>query len=233
MRHQEALNQAPERPGLGTGWGESRVSHVHEVSLRSRQLDAVRSRHAPLQRSPGVEALADVPPAVAGGFMHEVPEAGGAITVVGRRRERLTARRAQGRRSHVRHRPRRPALLDRHDEPHEPPLRVDRDGRRPRRHQRPARVDRQPRLRPRAVRAPRDRWLPPAAARGRGVPLLARERVVRRANERRPQRRRHRRRVLRRARRLVHAVDLRRAPHARHREPVPADLRFAQPPPGH
>ena len=78
---QEALNQAPERPGLGTGWGETRVSHVHEVSFdrESSTPFAVGMLH--YNDRAGVQALASYHQAVAGGFMHDVPEAGGAITV--------------------------------------------------------------------------------------------------------------------------------------------------------
>jgi len=77
----QALNQAPERPGLGTGWGETRVSHVHEVSFdrESSTPFAVGMLH--YNDRAGVEALASYHQAVAGGFLHEVPEAGGAITV--------------------------------------------------------------------------------------------------------------------------------------------------------
>ena len=78
---EQAQNQAPERPGLGTGWGETRESHVHEVSFdRSGTTPfAVGMLHYNDRR--GVEALAMYHSAVAGGFMHDVPEAGGAITV--------------------------------------------------------------------------------------------------------------------------------------------------------
>jgi hypothetical protein len=81
MRQEQAQNQAPERPGLGTGWGETRESHVHEVSFdRSGTTPfAVGALHYNDRR--GVEALAMYHTAVTGGFMHEVPEAGGAITV--------------------------------------------------------------------------------------------------------------------------------------------------------
>ena len=54
----QALNTTPERPGLGTGWGESRESHVHEVSFdRSGSTPfAVGALHYNDRR--GVEALA-------------------------------------------------------------------------------------------------------------------------------------------------------------------------------
>jgi hypothetical protein len=83
MRPQEqAQNQAPEqRPGLGTGWGETRESHVHEVSFDRDGMTpfAVGALHYNDRR--GVEALATYHAAITGGFMHDVPEAGGAITV--------------------------------------------------------------------------------------------------------------------------------------------------------
>ena len=77
----QALNQAPERPGLGTGWGETRESHVHEVSFDRDGTTpfAVGTLHYNDRR--GVEALAAYHTAVTAGFMHDVPEAGGAITV--------------------------------------------------------------------------------------------------------------------------------------------------------
>jgi len=80
-RQEQAQNTTPERPGLGTGWGETRESHVHEVSFdRSGTTPfAVGALHYNDRR--GVEALAMYHSAVAGGFMHDVPEAGGAITV--------------------------------------------------------------------------------------------------------------------------------------------------------
>jgi hypothetical protein len=78
---EQAQNQAPERPGLGTGWGETRESHVHEVSFdRDGSAPfAVGALH--YNDRHGVEALAAYHQAVTGGFMHDVPEAGGAITV--------------------------------------------------------------------------------------------------------------------------------------------------------
>lgn len=79
-RH-EALNQAPERPGLGTGWGETRVSHVHEVSFERESSTPFAVGMLHYNDRGGVEALASYHQAVAGGFMHEVPQAGGAITV--------------------------------------------------------------------------------------------------------------------------------------------------------
>jgi hypothetical protein len=71
----------PERPGLGTGFGETRESHVHEVDFQreSAQPFAVGTLHYNDRR--GVEALASFHQAMAGGFLHDVPEAGGAITV--------------------------------------------------------------------------------------------------------------------------------------------------------
>jgi len=80
-RREQAQNQAPERPGLGTGWGETRESHVHEVSFdrAGSQPFAVGALH--YNDRHGVEALASYHSAVTGGFMHDVPEAGGAITV--------------------------------------------------------------------------------------------------------------------------------------------------------
>lgn len=83
-REPQALNtqQPTERPGLGTGWGESRVSHVHEVAFERSDTRpfAIATLHYNDQR--GVQALAAYHQAVSGGgFLHEVPEAGGAITV--------------------------------------------------------------------------------------------------------------------------------------------------------
>ncbi len=80
---EQALNpqQPQERPGLGTGWGESRVSHVHEVGFDrsdTRPFAVATLHYNDLQ---GVQALAAYHAAAAGGFFHEVPEAGGAITV--------------------------------------------------------------------------------------------------------------------------------------------------------
>lgn len=77
----EVLNQAPERPGLGTGFGETRASHVHEVDFQrdGSQPFAVGTLH--YNDRHGVEALASFHQAMAGGFIHDVPEAGGAITV--------------------------------------------------------------------------------------------------------------------------------------------------------
>jgi hypothetical protein len=70
-----------ERPGLGTGWGEARASHVHEVAFErdSATPFALGTLHYNDRR--GVEALASYHQAVTGGFFHDVPEAGGAITV--------------------------------------------------------------------------------------------------------------------------------------------------------
>jgi hypothetical protein len=81
---QEALNQSQqpqERPGLGTGWGESRVSHVHEVSFDRDGAQPFATGMLHYNDRHGVEALAMYHQAIAGGFMHDVPEAGGAITV--------------------------------------------------------------------------------------------------------------------------------------------------------
>ena len=80
----QALNpqQPTERPGLGTGWGESRVSHVHEVGFDRSDTRpfAVATLHYNDLR--GVQALAAYHQAVSGGgVLHEIPEAGGAITV--------------------------------------------------------------------------------------------------------------------------------------------------------
>jgi hypothetical protein len=77
----EALNQAPERPGLGTGWGETRVSRVHEVSFDRETSTPFAVGMLHYNDRSGVEALASYHQAVAGGFMHDVPQAGGAITV--------------------------------------------------------------------------------------------------------------------------------------------------------
>ncbi len=81
VRQEQALNPTPERPGLGTGWGETRESHVHEVAFDRDGVTpfAVGALHYNDRR--GVEALAAYHTAVTGGFMHDVPEAGGAITV--------------------------------------------------------------------------------------------------------------------------------------------------------
>jgi hypothetical protein len=80
----QALNERPEvreRPGLGTGWGETRYSHVHEVEFERDGTTpfAVGTLH--YNDLQGVQALASYHQAVTGGFFHEVPEAGGAITV--------------------------------------------------------------------------------------------------------------------------------------------------------
>ncbi len=77
----QALNPAPERPGLGTGWGETRVSHVHEVTFDRDGSTPFAVGMLHYNDRAGVEALASYHQAVAGGFLHEVPEAGGAITV--------------------------------------------------------------------------------------------------------------------------------------------------------
>ncbi len=75
------LQTQQERPGLGTGWGEARSSHVHEVAFErdSSTPFALGTLHYNDRR--GVEALASYHQAVTGGFFHDVPEAGGAITV--------------------------------------------------------------------------------------------------------------------------------------------------------
>jgi hypothetical protein len=78
----EMTSQAPtERPGLGTGFGETRESHVHEVTFdrESSQPFAVGTLH--YNDRHGVEALASFHQAMTGGWLHDVPEAGGAITV--------------------------------------------------------------------------------------------------------------------------------------------------------
>ncbi len=77
----EALNQAPERPGLGTGFGETRSSHVHEVDFQRDNTQPFASGMLHYNDRHGVEALAAFHQAMAGGFIHDVPEAGGAITV--------------------------------------------------------------------------------------------------------------------------------------------------------
>ncbi len=79
---EQMMTQAPqERPGLGTGFGETRESHVHEVSFdrESSQPFAVGTLH--YNDRHGVEALASFHQAMTGGWLHDVPEAGGAITV--------------------------------------------------------------------------------------------------------------------------------------------------------
>ena len=79
----EALNTtAPEeRPGLGTGWGESRVSHVHEVAFERDGATPFATGTLHYNDRTGVSALASYHQAMTGGFLHDVPEAGGAITV--------------------------------------------------------------------------------------------------------------------------------------------------------
>jgi hypothetical protein len=77
----QALNRQEERPGLGTGWGETRESHVHEVSFERDGQSPFATGTLHYNDRSGVEALAAYHTAMAGGFMHDVPEAGGAITV--------------------------------------------------------------------------------------------------------------------------------------------------------
>lgn len=79
---EEAVNTpTDERPGLGTGWGETRFSHVHEVAFEreSGTPFAVGTLH--YNDMGGVQALASFHQAAAGGYLRDVPEAGGAITV--------------------------------------------------------------------------------------------------------------------------------------------------------
>ena len=84
-RSYEAQNTTPtqptERPGLGTGWGESRTSHVHEVAFEREGATPFAMGALHYNDRHGVEALASYHQAVTGGFFHDVPEAGGAITV--------------------------------------------------------------------------------------------------------------------------------------------------------
>lgn len=77
----DAPAPAQERPGLGTGWGESRTSFVHEVAFDRDSVTpfAVGTLH--YNDRHGVEALAAYHQATSGGFIHDVPEANGAITV--------------------------------------------------------------------------------------------------------------------------------------------------------
>jgi len=82
----QALNQPEpqeprERPGLGTGWGETRVSHVHEVEFDREGTSPFATGSLFYNDLAGVQALAAYHTAVAGGTFHDVPEAGGAITV--------------------------------------------------------------------------------------------------------------------------------------------------------
>ncbi len=81
-RHEAVNPTTPtERPGLGTGWGESRTSHVHEVAFERDGSSPFASGTLHYNDVHGVEALASYHQAVAGGFFHDVAEAGGAITV--------------------------------------------------------------------------------------------------------------------------------------------------------
>jgi len=81
----EARSSTPEvqteRPGLGTGWGESRTSHVHEVAFERDGSTPFATGTLHYNDRGGVQALASYHQAVTGGFFHDVPEAGGAITV--------------------------------------------------------------------------------------------------------------------------------------------------------
>lgn len=70
----------PERPGLGTGWGETRVSRVHEVAFERDGTTPFATGMLHYNDYQGVQALAAYHQA-ATSFFHEVPEAGGAITV--------------------------------------------------------------------------------------------------------------------------------------------------------
>jgi hypothetical protein len=79
--HTEALNQAPERPGLGTGWGENRESHVHQVDFQRDASTPFATGMLHYNDIHGVQALASFHQAMSGGYIHDVPEAGGAITV--------------------------------------------------------------------------------------------------------------------------------------------------------
>ena len=76
----QAQNEAPERPGLGTGWGETRVSHVHEVSFDREGGAPFATGMLHYNDWQGVQALAAYHQSTANVF-HDVPEAGGAITV--------------------------------------------------------------------------------------------------------------------------------------------------------
>ena len=70
-----------ERPGLGTEWGEQRVSHVHDVPFERADEDhpfAVAMLH--YNDRAGVQALAAFHGPEAG-YLRETPAAGGAITV--------------------------------------------------------------------------------------------------------------------------------------------------------
>ncbi len=75
-----AENVAPERPGLGTGWGETRASHVHEVGFDRDGTAPFATGMLHYNDWQGVQALAAYHQSTANVF-HEVPEAGGAITV--------------------------------------------------------------------------------------------------------------------------------------------------------
>jgi hypothetical protein len=70
-----------ERPGLGTEWGESRASHVHDVAFVRQDEDrpfAMAALH--YNDRPGIEALASYH-ASHGPRFRDVTAAGGAITV--------------------------------------------------------------------------------------------------------------------------------------------------------
>ena len=81
---QAAPRTAPapkERPGLGTEWGESRYSHVHDVSfIRSDDDRPFATAALRYNDRAGVEALANYH-ASHGPRFREVPAAGGAVTV--------------------------------------------------------------------------------------------------------------------------------------------------------
>ncbi|HEY1954977.1 MAG TPA: hypothetical protein VGH28_05180 [Polyangiaceae bacterium] len=76
----QARNEAPERPGLGTGWGETRASRVHEVSFDRDGATPFATGMLHYNDWQGVQALAAYHQSTANVF-HDVPEAGGAITV--------------------------------------------------------------------------------------------------------------------------------------------------------
>ena len=79
----QAFNEAPtERPGLGTGWGETRTSHVHDVSFDRGSDTPFAVGTLNYNDLAGVQALAAYHQAASGpSYFHDVPEAGGAITV--------------------------------------------------------------------------------------------------------------------------------------------------------
>ena len=226
--HQEALNQAPERPGLGTEWGETRASHVHEVSfdrdgstpfatVRSTTTTRRASRRCRVHRGvrrmlpdvPGRAARSPVSIA-ASTASRSTPSVGDRTYVVGREGERysIVLSNQTNRRFEA------VATVDGLDVINGQPAALA-----------TAATSSSPTRRSRST----------ASARATTVAAFRFWRVATRTPRRRAatQRRRHRRRVLRRARRLVHAVDLRRAPHARHREPVPRRPPLRPAPPGH